>query len=163
MIDKVVPPARETMHEYSSTHLRLQKKTRWTRPQPIKKGKVTPVHTKAGKSNTNEKTKNRNGNDELQNDDGFTTSKWIAFFFRVDFPLFSDAVMREYRIYNHLNVNPIVFGPSVLVYVVLIVCCAGLMGLDGTKSLHVFIISLVYLSHLMFSILFLFDITRCSL
>ena len=124
-----------TMNEYSSEHLRLQKKTRWTR-------KVAPVAVNTA-TKTNGKTNNFHGNEP---DEDFTISKWIAFFFHVDFPLFSNAAMREYRIYNHLNVNPIIFVPSTLVYLVLIICSTGLIGLDkgGTKKLSLLYVYLTF-------------------
>ena len=128
--------------EYSSAHLKLQKKTRWIRQASIKKGKVAPLlqtrQTTAGRSKTNEKTNNEvpietKVNEKTEND-GFTMSKWISFFFRVDFPLFITAdAMKEYQMYNYLNVNPIVFSPAISVYLVLIVMSSGLIALNGKK------------------------------
>ena len=76
--------------------------------------------------------------------DDITSYIWLQRF-KIDFPLFTDKITKEYEKYNHENVNPFIFLPIIFLYYTLVACRTGLMGLrfDGDANHNVLVVSLI--------------------
>ena len=72
-----------------------------------------------------------------------TSCLWLQQF-KIDFPLFTDKIMKEYEQFNHENINPLIFLPIIVLYYTLVVCRTGLIGLrfDGDANHNVLVVSL---------------------
>ena len=74
---------------------------------------------------------NKDGEEQaaMMNVEGITSSKWLLRL-HCHFSLFTDTAISAYNIYAEKSVNPIIFGPSVLVHIALLIFRCGLLGFD---------------------------------
>ena len=79
-----------------------------------------------------------------EDDETITNCLWLLKW-KIEFPLFTDNLIKEYEQFNHENINPFIFLPIIVLYYTLVVCSTGLMGLrfDGDANHNVLVLSLV--------------------
>ena len=100
--------------------------------------------------------------DDDNDTETITSCLWLQQI-KIDFPLFTDNIMKEYQQFNHENINPLIFLPIFVLYYTLVACRTGLMGLrfDGDANHDVLVVSLILM--ILFTLFFVLYITMHAL
>ena len=103
---------------------------------PVPKVSINPIPNVPMDESKYNDIECQNGEEELLSSDkdiilkssSITHSEWIKYFFGCDYPLFTDEISKEFRLYGRASVIPNNFLPISIVYGIQTVCRYGLPG-----------------------------------